>query len=130
METVCRSIINTIKDKADLLDQWRASHKANYGDTCGVPSSASMGLTKPNDAVITSDTCNGARFSSELVQARVEEAIKAQADLKSVDYEALLVRMGCHHHLHNVWIGTLNKYLSKCLTKILKADLNAIDFCY
>ena len=128
LETVYCSIIDTIKDKADLLDQWRAFQKANHGDTYGTPSLVSMGLPKLKDAVITFNTCNGARLRNELVQAEVEKAIKAKADLGGYHYKAYIVRMDCHHHLRNVWIGALNTHLSKYLTKILKGDLNAIDF--
>ena len=38
--------------------------------------------------------------------------------------------MDCHHHLRNVWVGALNKHLLKYLTKLLKQDLNVIDFRY
>ena len=69
LETVCRSIIDTIKEKAGLLDQWRVFHKAKYVDIDDIPFLASMGLTKLKEVVITSNTCNGARLSSELVQA-------------------------------------------------------------
>ena len=60
----------------------------------------------------------------------VEKTIKEKAALDGDEYEPSLVRMDCHHHLRNIWIKALNKHLSKYLTKILQADLNAINFRY
>ena len=89
-----------------------------------------MGLTKLKGAVINFDTCNPARATSTKISEAVEEAIKEKAELDGEDYEPSVVRMDCHHHLHNVWIGSLNKHLSKYLTRLLHADLKAIDFRY
>ena len=51
-ETVCSAVIDTIKDKANLLDQWRVVHEKMYGDTYDIPSSDEMGLYKFKDAVV------------------------------------------------------------------------------
>ena len=98
-QTVCRSIIDIIKDKADLPDQRRTFHKAKYGGVDEIPSLTSMELTMLKGAMITSDTCNGARLSSTIVQAEVEEVIKTQAYLECDHYMVSVVRMDCYHHL-------------------------------
>ena len=77
-----------------------------------------------------SDTCNSARATSANVVDAIEAALKEKAELDREDYEPFFVGIDCHHHLRNVWIGALNKNLSKYLTNILQADLKAIDFCY
>ena len=60
----------------------------------------------------------------------IEEAIKKKESEGGDDVEHIslpVLRMDCHHHLRNVWIGALNKHLSKYLNKILQSDL---DFKY
>ena len=55
------AIIDTIKEKANFLDQWRVFHTAKYGYTDDIPLSDSMGLTKLKEVVVMSNTCNPAR---------------------------------------------------------------------
>ena len=80
--------------------------------------------------MVTSDTCLPARATSRMTVDAVEKVIKEKAEADGEEYLPSLVRMDCHHHLRNVWLGALNKHLSKYLTKLLQEDLNAIDFRY
>ena len=128
--TACASMIDTLKDKAKLLEEWRGFLKAMHGSTHDTPSSAGVGLTKLKDGVVTSDTCGAARLTSDLLVEAIEEKIKEMCEIEGVDCEQSVVRIDCHHHLRNVWIGALNKCLSKCLNNILQLDLSAIDFCH
>ena len=80
------AIIDTIKEKANLLDQWRAFHRAKYGETDDIPSSDSMGLTKLKRAVINSDTCNHARATRTNINDVIKEVIKEKAELDGKDY--------------------------------------------
>ena len=48
-----------------------------------------------------------------------------------VDESQLVVlRVDCHHHLRNIWIGAIVKKLSKYLNNILSLDLANINFRY
>ena len=38
-----------------------------------------------------------------------------------------LYLLDCHNHLQNVWIGKMNKDLSKFLTEVLREDFDRID---
>ena len=63
--TVCAAILETIKEKAKLLDQWRAIHETEFGCDHGIPSSEEMNIVKLNEAVVSSDACNAARLTSD-----------------------------------------------------------------
>ena len=39
----------------------------------------------------------------------------------------IAIEVDCWHHLRNVWIGGMNKAVTKFLKKALKFDLNEID---
>ena len=77
-----------------------------------------------------SDTCNPARATSANIVNAIETVLKEKAEQDGKEYQPSVVQMDCHHHLRNVWIGALNKQLSKYLTKILQADLKAVEFRY
>jgi DNA primase large subunit len=74
---VCKAIIDTLKDKASLLDQWIEVHEAMFGASSrDIPPGESIHLSKLRDGVITTDTCNAARLLSSLVSEKVEEAVQ------------------------------------------------------
>ena len=130
-ETVCRSILDTLQEKAKLLDKWREVHEKRFGATHDIPSSKEMNLTKLEGAAVTSDTCNGARLTSELLSNEIEKAIKEKIAKEGLpERDVLVLQQDCHHHLRNVWIGAITKRLSSYLNEILAADLDAIDFRY
>ena len=129
-ETVSTSIIDAIKEKSKLLDQWRAVHENLHGLDHDIPSSETMNLTKFENAVVTSDTCNAARLTSSMTVDAIEDAIAGAKEAAGEEYELTVLCQDCHHHLRNVWIGALNKCLSKYLNKILQEDLSKIDFRY
>lgn len=129
-ETVSTAIIDAIKEKSKLLDQWRAVHEIMYGLDHDIPSSETMNLTKFEDTVVTSDACNAARLTSTMTVDAIEDAIEGAKAASGEEYEQSVLRQDCHHHLRNVWIGALNKRLSKYLNQILQADLSKIDFRY
>jgi len=129
-ETVSKAIIDTIKEKADLLDQWRAVHEDMYDEEHDIPSSDDMNLTKFKGAVVTSDGCNAARLTSTNIAEALEAVLEETAALEGEEYEPSIVIVGCHHHMRNVWIGALVKHLSKYLNGILHEDLSKINFRY
>ena len=129
-ETVSKTIIETIKEKADCLDQWRVVHEDMYDKDQDIPSSDDMNLTKCKELVATSDGCNAARLTSTITVKALEAAIEEAAALEGEEYKPLIVIVGCHHHMRNVWIGALVKDLSKYLNGILHEDLSNINFRY
>ena len=50
-----------------------------------------MNITKLNEAVVSSDACNPARLTSDLIAEAIEEAVREQADIEGVDVSALTV---------------------------------------
>ena len=129
-DTVSKAIVETIKEKADLLDRWRDVHQDMYATMHDIPSSDDMDLTKFKGAVVTSDGCNAARRTSTVTAEAFEAAIEAVAAEEGEEYEPSIVIVGCHHHMRNVWIGALVKHLSKYLNGILHEDLSKINFRY
>ena len=58
------AIVNTLKDKGDLLDKWRECHSVMFGpmDDHNIPSADSTQMSKlAEGGVITTDTCTPAR---------------------------------------------------------------------
>lgn len=136
-ETVCTAIIETIKEKAALLDQWRSHHEKLYGANAehDIPVSAEMHLSKMKGGLVNADTCNSARLTSAMLCDAIEDAVEEERISHGVNEDddltqPIVLRMDCHHHLRNVWIGALNKHLSKYLDNILQQDLTKISFRY
>ena len=77
---MCKSIVDTIKEKASLLDQWRAVHEAEYGETHDIPASSEMHMSKLNGSAVTSDNCNAATKTSVLFIDEVKNAVKENMD--------------------------------------------------
>ena len=130
-ETVCRSILETLKEKAQLLEKWRATHEKMFGADHDIPSAEEMHMSKLEGGTITTDACNAARLESSKIADEVVKAVKekiAKEGLK--DRDVLVLRQDCHHHLRNVWIGAITKRLSAYLDDILAVDLDAIHFRY
>ena len=63
-ETICRSIVETLKEKTSLLDQWIVVHESMFGTNHDIPSAEAIHLSKLWDGIITTDTCNSARLLS------------------------------------------------------------------
>ena len=64
-----------------------------------------------NDGVVMTDTCNGAQKLRRLLVDRID----GSHDLD------------CINHLRNVWIGGMEKILSKYLNDMLLSNLDDID---
>ena len=129
--TVCKSILECIKEKALLLDQWRAIHEEMFGTDHDIPSSESMGLVKLDGASFNADTCNAARSTSRRTMEAVEEVVKETILIEEgVERDVLLLQQDCHHHMRNVWMGAIVRHLSKYLDNLLDSDLASISFRY
>lgn len=131
-ETTCKSIIATIVEKRELLAGWKEVHEAKFGpESHDIPDSSELDIAKLDRANINSDTCNGARKTTELIIEAVEVAARAKAVKEGKDpNDVLVLQQDCHHHLRNVWIGALTKRLSKFLDGMLAADLDEINSRY
>lgn len=133
-ESVCRSIIQTIQDKADQLDQWRCLHETLFGADHDIPSAGAVHLSKLNHSVINTDTCNGARLLSSLLADAIKDAVTEKRKAIGDDCTAgnsqdiLILTQDCHNHLRNVWIGAVVKRMSTYLNELLASDLKEMDF--
>ena len=84
--------------------------------------------------VVNADTCNSARLTSAMLCDAIEDAVEEERLSHGVNEDndltqPIVLRIDCHHHLRNVWVGALNKHLSKYLDNILQQDLTKISFC-
>jgi len=131
-ETVCNSIIATLKEKASLLDGWISMHEKLFpDDDHGIPSANAVHLSKLNWGLITTDTCNSARKLSKLLAEKVKEAVveKMNQSGEEISNDTVnVLTQDCHNHLRNVWIGAVTKRLSTYLNEQLASDLDNIDF--
>ena len=101
-ETVSKAIVETIKEKAELLDRWRGVHEEMYGIIHDIPSSDDMDLTKCKGTVVTSDGCNATRRTSTISVEAFKAAIEEAATKEGKQYGPSIVIVGCHHHMQNV----------------------------
>ena len=78
-ETLCRTIIDTVKEKALLLDKWKKFHEDQFGPyTHNIPDSLELCLTKMrHGGIMITNACNSARKLSYLL---VEEVTKICED--------------------------------------------------
>ena len=130
-ETVCKAIIETLSDKAKLLDQWILVHQSMFGNDHDIPSATEVHLSKLNRGIITTDTCNSARRISHLLADAIRMAVEEKIQQNGKNPEELTIMVltqDCHHHLQNVWIEAVNKRLSSYLNEVLASDLSNIDF--
>ena len=78
-ETVCHSIISTLKEKVLLLYRWKEIHEADFGpDTAhDIPYSSQFGISKMGKGgAITTDTCNPDRLLISKLATHVTEVAK------------------------------------------------------
>ena len=102
--------INSLKHRLErLIDVVRAK----YPDKVHlIPTPDSISIDKlGNDGVVITDTCNGAQKLRRILVDRIDGAHD----------------MDCMNHLRNVWIGGMEKCLSKYLNEMLRSSLDEID---
>eukprot|EP00956_Cyclotella_meneghiniana_P033421 scaffold95984_cov36-Cyclotella_meneghiniana.AAC.1 len=98
----------------DERSETQADVKAKYPDKVHlIPSPDSINIDKlgRDDGVIMTDTCNGAQKVRRILVDRIDGA-------QDLD---------CMNHLRNVWIGGMEKTLSKYLNEMLRSSLDEID---
>ena len=125
--------METLKEKASLLDQWIVVHKSMFDTNHDIPSAEAIHLSKLQDGIITTDTCNSARLLSSLIKDAVTQAVGQKigdCGGNPDDMQINVYTQDCHNHMRNVWIGAVTKCLSSYLNEILASDLEAIDFRY
>ena len=133
-ETLCETIIDTIKDKSLLLDKWIQVHESRYGSgTHTIPSSCQVSLAKLGigGGGTMTDNCNAAialgRVLSDQIRQLALDKIREDGGDESA---VLMLQQNCHHHMRNVWFGAVVKRLSSYLNELLACDLAAISFRY
>ena len=132
-ETICKSIVETLKEKASLLDQWIVVHETMFDTNHDIPSANAIHLSKLRNGVVTTDTCNAARLLSSLIRDAVIEAVGEKLcndGQDSEDEQIHVYTQDCHNHMRNVWIGAVTQRMSSYLNEVLANDLEAIDFRY
>jgi len=83
-ETVCKSIFDTLKEKAFLVDQWIAIHETMFDNNHDIPPCEAINLSKMSDGVITTGTCNAAPHLSSLIAEKVKNAVHQKSFSKVV----------------------------------------------
>ena len=132
-ETLCQSIIKTIKEKALLLDGWRELHKKMFDENDhNVPPSEQMSMSKlgKNGSVMTNN-CNAARLEGSLICDQIRDiAVKEDRANGGDGSNVLVQQLNCHNHMRNTWFGALVKHMSKYLKALFVSDISAIDGKY
>ena len=101
------------------LARWSEVHKREYPQSRSVvppPESISISkFGKESEAIIMSDTCNGAQKTRNILGEKI------------VDAGGTVLYQDCHQHLRNVWFGQVEKELSKALKLVLEDSVDTID---
>ena len=94
---MCKSIVDTLKEKAKLLEKWRKTHEKMFGTDHDIPSPEEMHMSKLEGATINSDTCNGARLTSSLIADEIVKAVKEKIATEGLQDPGLIrtVRYVC-----------------------------------
>ena len=84
-----------------------------------IPPAEDLCITKMADhGTITTDTCNGARKLARLLKLAIKE--KCEANDNMTDDQINIFVLDCWNHLRNVWIGEMNRVLSKYLADLMR----------
>ena len=111
--------------KSQFLTKWAKKHEEMFpGDNHDIPREEELSLAKlSNRGIVTSDTCNAARSLSKKLITAIEELAKDKDD----ETESLVLKQDCHHHMRNIWIGAINRFMSKYLFILLKEHFDNLD---
>jgi hypothetical protein len=104
------SKINSLKHRLQRLIEVVAAKHPDKVHLIPTPDSISIDKLG-NDGVVMTDTCNGAQKLRRLLVDRID----GSHDLD------------CMNHLRNVWIGGMEKSLSKYLNDMMRSNLDDID---
>ena len=133
-ETLCETIIDTIKEKSLLLDRWKEIHEEKFGPgTHSIPDSGQVSIAKlgKGGGGAMTDNCNPANALGREFAIKAEELAKEKVREEGGDESAVFVmQQNCHHHMRNVWFGNVVKRMSSFLNELLACDLAAINFRY
>ena len=129
--TIANAIITAIREKSHLLTGWQSECKKMFPEyEHTIPNAAKISISKlHNGGVVTTDTCNAARkVARSLVNNIIEHEIQRRQEQRIIaPKEIEIFRQDCHNHLRNVWIGWINKFLSKYLANLLEDDLSVLN---
>ena len=101
-ENLCRTIIDTVKEKALLLDKCKKFHKDQFGpDTHNITNSLEFCLSNMrHGGSMSTDTCNSARKISSLLVEGVTKICKEKSLENGEDPDnVLIMRTDFHNHL-------------------------------
>ena len=100
-ETLCRTIIDTVKEKALLLEKYKKFHEDQFGpETHKIPNSFELCLSKmSHGGSISTNTCN---YSRKLPSLLVEEVTKICEEkyLEKGEDSANVLIMKTYYHNH------------------------------
>ena len=135
-EAVVMAIVNTLKEKGELLNKWRETHRAMFGETDNhnIPSGDSMQMSKlAEGGVITTDTCTTARKVSRLLLEEIKKAVEANLEegvvLNDRRYPSILQCRLSSSSTECV-DQAMDIKITKYLTNILAGDLSNIHYWY
>ena len=74
--------------------------------------------------MITTNTCNGARKTAELLEIEIRAMCIAKG---MTEDQICMYLLDCFNHLRNVWIGAMDKEMSTHLADVMREDLDNID---
>ena len=131
---MCESIINTIREKASLLDKWRRIHEEKFGvGSHTIPDSGQVSIAKLGigGGGVMTDNCNSANLLGRQFAEKAEQLARESVRTNGGDESVVLVmQQNCHHHMRNVWFGAVVKRMSSFLNELLACDLAEINFRY
>ena len=135
-EHIADEVAQLFAHSRELLNDWKEVHEEQCGsgswEAASAPEPSAVGLHRLSEnAVLVSDTCNGARKAKRLVKVAAIEA--GREKIGEEGWEALSesereakcrVWIGdCHGHLRNIFIKAMGGAATKHLQAALEDDL-------
>ena len=126
-EEQSKAIIAAFKESGKMLDEWREEMEEMYPDFPELKELRSTGEdldpSRMCCATISHDTCS----TAQLAGSKIGDLIIDLGRKAGLSKEKLVVYQGnCFDHLRNVWLATVDRYLSKRLEEHMKNDLDLL----
>ena len=126
-ENQSRDIISSFTESSQYLANWIKTTAEMFPDCYDlfdlIPKPSSRCVSKLLKGMVSTNTCNTAQLTWSRI---IEHIYRIWCDRDMSKSNLKILEGSCFNHLHNVWIGAIEKILSRKVTQILVEELALI----